>query len=83
MWYIVIFLGYFSSDTPNINIITNKTFETLEECIVHEINIPSNYMIYDEVCIHESDIENIPFDRLIEGMEPNQEIILKMPPLSK
>jgi len=40
-------------------------------------------MVYDEVCIHETDIENIPFDRLIEGMEPNQEIILKMPPLSK
>jgi hypothetical protein len=83
MWYIVIFLGYFSSDIPNINIITNKTFETLEVCIVQEINIRSNYMVYDEVCIHESEIENIPFDKLIEGMEPNQEIILKMPPLSK
>ena len=81
MWYIVIFLGYFSSDIPNINIITNKTFETLEECIVQEINIRNNYMVYDEVCIHESDIENIPFERLIEGMEPNEEIILKMPPL--
>ena len=83
MWYIVIFLGYFSSDIPNINIITNKTFETLEVCIVQEINIRSNYMVYDEVCIHESEIENVPFDKLIEGMEPNQEIILKMPPLSK
>jgi hypothetical protein len=38
-------------------------------------------MVYDEVCIHESDIENITFERLIEGMEPNEEIILKMPPL--
>jgi len=79
MWYLVIFIGYFSGDAPNINIITNQKFKSLEECVTHEINIQNNHMTYDELCIFDEDLENIPFDRLIDGMEPNQEIIFKIP----
>ena len=83
MWYLVIFIGYFSGDIPNINIITNQKFKSLEECINYEINIQNNYMIYDELCMFDEDLENIPFDRLIDGMEPNQEIIFKIPSLNE
>ena len=83
MWYLVIFISYFSGDTPNINIVTNQTFENLEECIAYEINIQNSHMIYDEICIFDGDLEKIPFDRLIGSMEPKQEIIFKMPSLRK
>ena len=82
MWYLVIFINYFSVEKPNIQIITNQTFESLEECQNSEVSIQSSHLTYDELCVREVDINGIGSDRMSKDMKPD-EVIFKMPSLSK
>jgi len=82
MWYLVIFINYFSVEKPNIQIITNQTFESLEECQNSEVSIQSSHLTYDELCVREVDINGIGSDRMSKDMKPD-EVIFKMPSLNK
>ena len=83
MWYLVIFINYFSVEKPNIQIITNQTFESLEECQNSEVSIQSSHLTYDELCIREEVVSDvIGFDRMSKDMKPD-EVIFKMPSLNK
>ena len=82
MWYLVIFINYFSVEKANIQIITDQTFESLEECQNSEVSIQSSHFTYDELCLREVDINSIGSDRMSKDMKPD-ELIFKMPSLNK
>jgi|TARA_B100000242_G_C42921828_1_gene427431 hypothetical protein len=59
----------------NLNIVTNKSFDTLEECLDHEIHINSVDFNFGLVCIDDWDLEE--FNKDIPTIDLSKDILPK------